>query len=175
MPDSRLRRRTLLTAALSAAAGTAISCGTKSSGRWRYFTDDEASTVEAVTAQLIPSDSAPGAKEAGVVNYIDIQLSRAFRKHRSAYRQGLQWIDDASRKAYGKRFVELTEDQQVQVLNAAEEQSKAFFNLILNHTRQGFYGDPRHGGNRDRTSWKMLGLGTPPVRGRQHYDSPGRA
>jgi gluconate 2-dehydrogenase gamma chain len=170
VPDAgRIRRRTLLTVALSAVAG----CNTKSSGVWRFFSDEEARTVEAITTQLIPSDGDPGAKEAGVVNYIDLQLSKRFKKHRMAYRQGLAWVDEASRKAFGKRFVELTGDQQTQVLNAAEEQSKAFFSLILSHTRQGFYGDPRHGGNRNMASWKMLGLGTPPVRGRQRYDAPG--
>jgi hypothetical protein len=30
----------------------------------------------------------------------------------------------------------------------------------------GFYGDPRHGGNKDRVSWKMLGVADPPIRGR---------
>ena len=39
--------------------------------------------------------------------------------------------------------------------------------LVLNHARQGFYGDPRHGGNRAMASWKMVGLPFPPVRGRQ--------
>ena len=57
----------------------------------------------------------------------------------------------------------------------AEENSKEFFDLILAHTRQGFYGDPRHGGNRDRVSWKMVGLPFPPVRGRMHYDEPPKA
>jgi gluconate 2-dehydrogenase gamma chain len=44
--------------------------------------------------------------------------------------------------------------------------------LILAHTRQGFYGDPRHGGNRNRVSWKMIGVPFPPIRGREHYDQP---
>jgi gluconate 2-dehydrogenase gamma chain len=48
--------------------------------------------------------------------------------------------------------------------------SRDFFALILSHTMQGFYGDPRHGGNRERVSWKMLGLPYPPIRGRLHYD-----
>jgi gluconate 2-dehydrogenase gamma chain len=168
-----LRRRTLLGAGLSAAAG-AISCGRqhKAQGVWRFFTIDEALTVDAICGQLIPSDDFPGAKEAGVVHYIDLQLSKRFRKHRDAYRQGLAEVDAISRKAGGKRFTELPEAAQVEVLNTLEEQSKAFFALILAHTRQGFYGDPRHGGNRDMVSWRMLGLQTPPVRGRQHYDAP---
>ena len=172
-PAFELRRRTLLGAALFAAAGTAVSCGgAKSTGAWRFFTDDEARTVEAITAQFIPADADPGAKEAGVVDYIDIQLSTRFKKHRKAYREGLAALDAASRTSFGKRFVDLTDAQQVEALNSMEERSKVFFNLILSHTRQGFYGDPRHGGNRNRASWKMLKLATPPVRGRQHYDSP---
>ena len=92
---------------------------------WRFFTDDEARTVEAITAQLIPSGPGPGAREAGVVYYIDIQLSRRFRKHRKTYREGLAAADDASRKTAGKRFSELNGDQQIAVLNTLEENAKA--------------------------------------------------
>jgi gluconate 2-dehydrogenase gamma chain len=171
-PPAQLRRRTLLSTALCAAAGTALSCGANKSA-WRFFTDDEARTVEAITAQLIPADTDPGAKEAGVVNYIDIQLSKRFRKHRTTYRHGLAALDASCRTAFGKRFIDLSPADQVEALNSTEEHSKVFFNLLLTHTRQGFYGDPRHGGNRNMASWKMLRLATPPVRGRQHYDPPG--
>jgi len=168
-----LRRRSLLGAALATAAGSAISCANGRAGSpWRFFTAAEAETLDAVCEQLIPADRDPGAKEARVVNYIDIQLTRPFRKHRTAYRQGLAGIDQASRGKFGKRFVELTAEQQIDVLNAMEKNSKAFFELLLTHTRQGFYGDPRHGGNRNRASWKMVGLPFPQVRGREHYDPP---
>ena len=166
-----LRRRAFVGSGLSAVAITAMSCGgSKSTGAWRFFTDEEARTVEAIAAQLIPADTDPGAKETGVVNYIDIQLSLRFKKQRAVYHAGLADADAASRAAFGKRFVELEDAQQIEVLNSMEEKNKAFFYLILAHTRQGFYGDPRHGGNRNMASWKMLGLPTPQVRGRQHYD-----
>ena len=130
--------------------------------------------VEAITEQLIPAGSEPGAKSAGVVHYIDIQLSKHFKKHRKAYNEGLAGVDAASFKAHGKRFVELTSEEQIEVLNTIEEYAGPFFQLILAHTRQGFYGDPRHGGNRDMVSWKMLGLPYPQVRGRQSYEGPER-
>ena len=107
-----------------------------------------------------------------MVNYIDIQLTRPFRKYQATYRRGLASVDAASRAKFGKPFVQLDSAQQVEALNAVEEKSGAFFDLILAHARQGFYGDPRHGGNRHMASWKMLGLPFPPVRGRQHYDEP---
>lgn len=165
-----IRRRTLLGLGVSAVAGSAISCAGGGSGSsWRFLKPDEARTLEAVCAQIIPADQDPGAKEAGVVNYIDIQLSTRFKKHRAAYRQGIAGIDAAGRSRFGKPFLDLAGGQQVEVLNAIEANSRAFFDLLLNHTRQGFYGDPRHGGNRNRASWKMLGLPFPQVRGRQHY------
>ncbi len=163
-------RRTLLAMGVSAAAA---SCGgPKSSGAWRFFTDGEARTAEAISAQLIPSGPLPGAREAGVVNYIDLQLSRRFRKHQQAYRAGLANADEVSRKQAGKPFCELASDQQIAVLNTLEENAKPFFQLILAHTRQGFYGDPRHGGNRNMVSWKMVGLPFPQVRGREQYGDP---
>ena len=167
-----MRRRTFLGAGLAAAAGgTGISCARGRGGpSWRFFTAEEARTVEAMCAQIIPSDQDAGAKEAGVVNYIDIQLTRQFKKHQRAYRLGIAGVEANSRKRFGKRFVELSSEQQVEVLQQAEEDSPAFFALILTHTRQGFYGDPRHGGNHDRVSWKMLGLPFPQVRGRMRYD-----
>jgi gluconate 2-dehydrogenase gamma chain len=166
-----LRRRTLIGVGLSAIAGSAISCARgKGAGTWRFLTAAEAQTLEAVCAQLIPADRDPGAKEAGVVNYIDIQVSKRFKKHQGTYRQGIAGVDAASRSQFGKPFVELPSGQQIEVLNAVEENSKAFFDLLVNHTRQGFYGDPRHGGNRNMASWKMVGLPFPPVRGRQRYD-----
>ena len=170
LPRSELGRRAFLGVGLSAAAGTTISCNrTAADGNWRFFTSAQAQTVDAICAQLIPSDRDPGAKEAGVVDYIDLQLSKRFKKHRAVYQQGLAAIDAGSHSRFGSRFVQLTAAQQVEVLNAAEENSKVFFDLILAHTRQGFYGDPRHGGNRNMASWKMVGLQFPPVRGREHY------
>ena len=49
-------------------------------------------------------------------------------------------------------------------------ESRAFFDLAVTHAMQGFYGSPRHGGNRDFASWRMLGVPVSPVRGRDRYD-----
>jgi gluconate 2-dehydrogenase gamma chain len=165
-------RRSFLGAGVSVAvAGSLISCARSGgTGPWRFFTPSEARTVDAICEQLIPADRDPGAKFASVVNYIDIQLTKAFRKYRLAYRKGLAEVDSASRAKFGQPFADLSNEQQVAVLRGVEQTSKPFFELILAHTRQGFYGDPRHGGNRNRVSWKMVGLPFPPVRGRQHYE-----
>ena len=171
MTDKRLRRRAFLGIGVSAAVGgTAAACRRGANRPWRFFTAAEAQTVDAICGQLIPADRDPGAKEAGVVHYIDLQLSRRFRRYQAAYHRGLDATDAASRSRYGRPFAELSSSRQIDILSALESNEKEFFDLILLHTRQGFYGDPRHGGNRDMVSWKMLGLAFPPVRGRMHYD-----
>ncbi len=167
MPPGQWKRRTFLSAGVAAA----VSCRSGPHGpNWRFFTNEEGRTVDAVCECLIPEDRDPGARQAGVVDYIDIQLTKALKKHQRAYRQGIAMVDATARKRFGKSFADLDSGQQADVLDDVEQNAKPFFQLILAHTQQGFYGDPRHGGNRNRASWKMLGLPYPQIRGRQRYD-----
>ena len=169
---SGMQRRAILGMGVTAVAGSLASCAREGDSPWRHFTAAEGRTLEAACAQLIPADRDPGAKEAGAANYIDLQLAKPFKRYRNAYHQGLAGIDAAARTQFGKAFADLNGEQQVAVLSLIEAKERAFFDLLLNHTRQGFYGDPRHGGNRGMASWKMIGLPFPQVRGRQHYDEP---
>jgi len=166
-----MKRRAFLGAGLAVAGGGAALTVPRwrNNGPFRFFTAAEAATVDAICAQLIPRDRDAGAREAGVVNYIDIQLTRHLKRYQRTYRRGLADVDARSRARFSQAFAALTAAQQVEALTEVEAQSKEFFELILAHTRQGFYGDPRHGGNRGRVSWKMLGLPFPQVRGRMHY------
>jgi gluconate 2-dehydrogenase gamma chain len=36
-----------------------------------------------------------------------------------------------------------------------------FFDALVAHTRQGFYGDPVYGGNRDKVGWTVIGFPGP--------------
>lgn len=173
-----LKRREFIRLAASAVAvGSAVSCGGVVSP-WRSLTADEADTLASLCNQIIPEDQDLGAVSAGVVNYIDVQLSSPLKRMKKVYRRGLAQLNDISFKRYAKRFASLPEQQQIEFLTAID-QDKAwketplhkFFRIVVDHTMQGFYGDPRHGGNRDRASWAMLKLPYPPVRGRFHEDA----
>jgi gluconate 2-dehydrogenase gamma chain len=174
------RRRFIQLSASIAAAGHAISCS-KATNPWRFLTIDEAATLQAICGQIVPTDADPGAKEAGVVNFIDLQLVGFLKRHQKSYREGLAGVDQTSLALGGARFADLATEKQLAVLIALEKNeapgevwkrrsARNFFDLVVNHTLQGFYGDPRHGGNREGASWKMLGLSYPPIRGRQQYD-----
>lgn len=123
--------------------------------------------VEAITDQIIPRDQDPGAVDAGVVDFIDRQLVGHYAEFQKTYREGIAKTDEASLAMANARFMDLPFDQQTKVLKAVEKKEKEFFSLIVAHTMQGFYGDGRHGGNRDHVSWAMLGIPNPPIRGRR--------
>jgi len=119
----------------------------------------------------------PGGRDAGVAEFIDRQLRGPYRRYRAAYKTGLAKIDATSRRAEGVPFAELPFARQTAVLEAIEAdrmpggiwgtgEAPAFFRLVADHCLQGFYGSPRHGGNRDYASWKMLGLDQPQILGR---------
>ena len=175
-------RRGFLKTGAVAAAATAVACG-KPTSRWRTLTEDEAKTLAAACDQIIPPDQDPGAAEAGAVTFIDRQLATRRKKDQPLWRAGLRGLDATARRRHGKSFAELPFDVQTPVLQDVEKgtieaadwsdvEAAAFFAVLRNHTMMSFYGDPRHGGNKDRASWKMLGVPDPPIRGRLHETPP---
>ncbi len=83
------------------------------------------------------------------------------------YQDGLTYVDKYSNQKFGKNFVDLTEDQQDQVLDDMEKgkaadafedpTDKSFFKMLQMHTIQGMFSDPAYGGNKDMIGWKQIG------------------
>ncbi|HTL67617.1 MAG TPA: gluconate 2-dehydrogenase subunit 3 family protein [Lacunisphaera sp.] len=181
-----LSRRTALKLGLTGLVGVAVGASTPgviarlgrpALPRCIFLTADEAALLADMCEQLIPGDDTPGATDAGVVHYIDLQLSGVYRRHQSTYRRGLAAFAQTCRQQHGAAFAELPVARKLEALRALEAgrvppelwgkpSPQAFFNLVLAHTMQGFYGSPRHGGNRGYASYRMLGLDYPPVTGR---------
>jgi gluconate 2-dehydrogenase gamma chain len=175
-------RRGFLRTGTVAAAAAAVACG-KPTSRWRTLTEEEARTVAAACDQIVPPDQDPGAAEAGAVTFVDRQLATRRKKDRPLWQAGLRGLDATARRRHGKPFADLSFEAQTTVLQDVGKGSveaadwsgvepAAFFGLLRSYTMMSFYGDPRHGGNKDRVSWKMLGVPDPPIRGRLHETPP---
>jgi gluconate 2-dehydrogenase gamma chain len=132
---------------------------------FKYFTPQQAAVVEAITEQIIPADQDPGARWAGVVHYIDLSLAGEFAKHRSTYQAGLSRLAEMTKEVSDRPFPNLDFTQQTRILEKLESdlagaQSAAngreFFALVRRQTIEGFFGDPKYGGNRDSVGWKIL-------------------
>ena len=182
-------RRTAIKLVLVGIAGAAIgasalplirSMGTPAPRRYRFFTDDEAGLLKEIYGQIIPGDDAPGAVDTGAIDFIDRQLGRRYRRYQQAYLGGLDSFRRTCTQVYGRAFPELTPAQKIEALQALEADkvppglwdepsAPAFFNLVLAHTMQSFYGSPRHGGNHAFASYRMLGVDYPPIAGQNRY------
>ena len=154
-----------------AAASAALISGCHSAGStWLVLSDSDAGTLTALCDQIIPADDWPSASQAGVLTFIDRQLTGPYRRHRKAYRHGIEASEKLCRDRFGLDLVAATPAQQLEVAQALEKQAPAFFSLVRSHTMQGYYGSPRHGGNKDGAAYRMLGLDYPLLRGRAQYD-----
>ncbi|HTZ47833.1 MAG TPA: gluconate 2-dehydrogenase subunit 3 family protein [Verrucomicrobiae bacterium] len=137
------------------------------------LTREQARQVEAVAAQIIPRDDTPGAREAGVVYFIDRALETFASSALPTYEKGIARLNEltATNCPGVKSFADASAEQQEAVLEKlVEEQSGRggyrwlgsgdsgdFFETIRVHTIWGFLADPSAGGNRDFAGWKAIG------------------
>jgi gluconate 2-dehydrogenase gamma chain len=146
-----------------------------------FFTSDEATLMAEICEQIIPADElGPGATQAGVIYYIDKQLHEVFTDEQQAYRNGLKAIRESCFALYGDHFEEIDKESQLAFLRRMEandlhgdywesHSAAGLFSLMVRHSMQGFYGPPRHGGNKDYMSYRMIRYDYPYVIGRNMY------
>ena len=153
-----------------------------SSSMYRIFSESEADCLIALCEQIIPADNDPGATDAGVIHFIDKLLHERFPHLLPAYRQGIAALEASCRELHQKSFASLSIPTQIEVMKMMEanqlpeshwqhQAAAAFFYQVIQHTMQGFYGSPRHGGNKNYVSYRMLKLDFPLVVGQNRYQN----
>jgi len=113
-----------------------------------YFSAPEYHTIDVLTGLIIPQDESPGAREAGVSEFIDFMAAHGEHQIQQPMRDGLKWLDRTANKDYGARFAELTPAQQNGILEKVayrhdgvptDKEGYAFFRLIRRYTVMGYY------------------------------------
>ncbi len=138
------------------------------------FTPEQAAEIEAFASRIIPTDDTPGAREAGVVYFIDRALATWAKEQQPVFMDGLSKLSkDVGAKVRGQtRLSALTPAQQDEVLKSIEK--TPFFGVMRFATIAGMFSLPSHGGNKDFAGWKLVGQVeamefTPPF---SWYDQP---
>lgn len=192
-----MRRRRFLTLSATALGGTIVyrldrtpalvhaQSGGKIRVPLRFFDEPQALIVAAAAARIFPTDeSGPGATEAGVVIYIDRQLAGPYGRDRHRYthepfedgvpEQGYQG-KATPREVYrdgiaslGADFDRLAPEAQDAKLRQMED--SYFFSLLRQHTLEGMFSDPMHGGNAGMVGWQLIGYPGPYMSWAQHID-----
>lgn len=159
-------------AILAAAQHAHQAVRSKESAQFQVLTPEQAREVEAIASQIIPKDDMPGAKEAGVVYFIDRALKTFASDTLTTYQEGLKHVKELTSTKYPgtKSFADATTEQQEAILEEVAagrdsggnrrmgpQPSSDFFQTIQMHTVFGFLADPSAGGNRDYAGWKVIG------------------
>lgn len=161
-------------AALVAAqhAHKAIQSGTRV--RFEFFTPEMAAEIEAAAARIIPTTETPGAREAGVVYFIDRALMTFAKGDQELYKKGLQRLEAKTRELYPEisRFSSASPERQDKVLQALDPGPSLpdrpfrhrpgepdFFESLREHVILGFLIDPDSDrrGNKDGAGWQVIG------------------
>jgi gluconate 2-dehydrogenase gamma chain len=144
-----------------------------------FLSQSELADVDAITAQIIPTDSTPGAREAGVALFIDRALATFFGRLAPDFRSQLAAFRLRCQAQFPavSCFAALTQEQQIEFLTSV--QRTPFFERMRLLTLVGMFAMPKYGGNRDNIGWKLLGFQdqhafTPPF-GYYDRDYPGFA
>jgi len=142
-----------------------------------FLSRAELADVDAITAQIIPTDDTTGAREAGVALFIDRALATFFGRMAPDFRSQLAAFRlrcQAQHPDAGS-FAALSNEQQIAFLKQVDR--TPFFERVRLLTLVGMFAMPKYGGNRDGIGWKLLGfqdqhIFTPPF-GYYDRDYPG--
>jgi len=154
-----------------------------SPAKFQFFSPEQAVEIDAIAARIIPSDETPGAREAGVVYFIDRALTTFASADQKTYREGIPSLQARLREIFptAEKFSSVTPEQQDKILHSFNDQTASgrgiyrasadaspFFETVRVHTIVGFLIDPEsgRGGNRDGVGWKVIG------RDREHMFQP---
>jgi len=128
----------------------------------QFFNKADFATISRIVDLIIPATDTPGALAAGVPAYVDLVIARN-TDQQLVTADGLRWLDAEATRAGSKKFLDLTEKQQLSILEPlceladktnglARGRSVQFFALIKSLTADGYYTSRQ--GLRDELEYK---------------------
>lgn len=147
---------------------------------WAFFTNDEARWMAAVVDVFIPQDEFPSASQAGVVDFIDYQMTTAYGAGKGLYleppfpdgavaEQGYQLeftpaqllrqgIEQARQLGDFATMDATARADHVEELSNRDDFIGTLIAELWKLTRQGYFADPIYLGNHDYAGWRMVGF-----------------
>ena len=132
-----------------------------------FFSADHYRLVEQLAELILPADDTPGARQAGVAEFIDFMVANRVpisgaghnepprdsamkmgSELQNQWLEGLQWLNARCQNDYGREFMACSAEQQHNLLAAlaykdkytsATEAGREFFRLLRDYTVTGYY------------------------------------
>jgi len=145
-------------AALADAAHAQQAAARGQAPQYRTLTTRQAADFGAFADRIIPPDDTPGAKDAGVVHFIDHMLTTIGADRKPDFEKALVDLARTTRRRVprGGTFASLDAMQQDGVMRAME--SSPAFATLRDATLAGYLSHPSYGGNRNGVAWKAIGF-----------------
>ncbi len=162
MPVPSIDRRSLLklggglwAGALASASMSALAkaaAAQQQTGRFKNLDPQLATTLEAITARIIPTTDTPGAREAGAIWFIDAAVATDFADALPLLQAGVAELNAASDTNFARLSAQ-TQDERLRAIEDGE-----FFGLMHLLTVAGTFTMPRYGGNHGEAGWDLIGM-----------------
>jgi hypothetical protein len=119
--------------------------------RLRALTPAETETIATMADLIIPETDTPGARAAGVHEFIDLIVADHYGEYdRARFKAGIADVDTRSRTLFGADFVSAAEPQRTAILNTLDAEVEAlrrgkahpedhFFQRVKSLTLFGYY------------------------------------
>jgi hypothetical protein len=113
----------------------------------KFFDSEQMETINALSEAIIPQDAhSPGARAAGVNNYIDEIISGSGEEEKAFWGQGLAAMDKMAKLEQGRKFKDCTQEQQRDLVTKISEHEdhpvkleERFFVAVKKSTVDGYY------------------------------------
>lgn len=101
--------------------------GCSTSGKKREFAAEDIAYLDEIAETVLPQTSSPGAKAAKVGQFMTVMVNDCYEAaDQVAFHEGMDKLNDAAKKKFSNRFMELTPEQRTQLLTEIDKEAKAY-------------------------------------------------
>jgi hypothetical protein len=95
------------------------------------FTPNDIALLDEVADTILPTTKTPGAKAAKVGPFIAVMVTDCYdAKEQKIFRDGMQKLEDACKKANNTSFVSATPQQRLSLLEAIDKEQKTYMDAV---------------------------------------------
>jgi Gluconate 2-dehydrogenase subunit 3 len=107
---------------------TSFLAGCKSeTGKPTEWSADDVAYLDEIAETILPRTTTPGAKDAKVGQFMTVMVNDCYEEgEQKAFRDGLNKINEASKKKYDKKFMDLSAQQRHDLLVGLDREAKDF-------------------------------------------------
>jgi hypothetical protein len=93
------------------------------------FTPEMQALLGEIAETILPATSTPGAKEAGVGEFIPVMVKDCYdEKQQKVFMDGIAAIEKLSKEKYGNGFMKISAEQRTELLTQLDKEQKEFQN-----------------------------------------------